>query len=137
MLIVYGSTSSKSSKAAMRWLNEKGIAYTFRNIRKEKLTYEEIIQILHNTNNGLSDILTKKSYGAKEFQLKIDDLKLSQAIKLLLNEADRIRLPILKDEEKLQIGFKIGEIGYFVPKEKRDAISLTALSKLWELENVG
>jgi regulatory protein spx len=121
----------------MRWLNEKGIAYTFRNIRKEKLTYEEIIQILHNTNNGLSDILTKKSYGAKEFQLKIDDLKLSQAIKLLLNEADRIRLPILKDEEKLQIGFKIGEIGYFVPKEKRDAISLTALSKLWELENVG
>ena len=118
-IVVYTKSSSSSSRKAKKWLNENNICFTERNIDKKVLTAEELKEILTLTESGVEDIISFRSTAFKELQLDVESMTFEKAVQLMTETPDLLRLPIIKDRKRLQIGFHAGDIRQFLPKETR------------------
>lgn len=108
MLLFYGHPTCTTCKKAQKWLDEKEVAYEWKDIREETpnrdllkhLLKEEIIprRRLFNTSGNLY----------KELQLKdrLDSLSIEEAVALLKDNGMLIRRPFLTDGTTATAGFK-------------------------------
>ncbi|MHA8110556.1 transcriptional regulator Spx [Lactobacillaceae bacterium Melli_B4] len=121
MLNLYVAPSSASSRKARAWLKEHNIPFKERNINSNPLNADEVKQILRLTENGSEDIISTRSNIFKKLNLNLDDLSVSQLIKLVVKYPDLIRRPIIFDDKRLEVGYNEEEIRRFLPREVREA----------------
>ncbi|MFF3022481.1 transcriptional regulator SpxA [Gottfriedia sp. NPDC057948] len=119
MVNLYVTSSCTSCRKAKAWLEEHEIDYSMKNIMNESLTLEEIKSILRMTETGTEEIISKKSKTFQELNINIDSLPLNELYKLIINNPKMLRLPIILDEKRLQVGYNEEEIRSFLPRKLR------------------
>ena len=93
---------------AQKWLDENGISYTFRDIKMEHPTYEELsawhqrsglpLKKLFNTSG-----LLYKSMGLKD---KLPEMSEAEMLKLLAADGMLVKRPLLVGDDFVLVGFK-------------------------------
>ena len=96
---------------AQKWLDENGISYTFRDIKMEHPTYNELtawhgrsglpLKRFFNTSG-----LLYKSMGLKD---KLPQMSEDEMLKLLATDGMLVKRPLLVDNDFMLVGFKEAE----------------------------
>ena len=96
---------------AQKWLDENGISYTFRDIKMENPTYEELsvwhqrsglpLKKLFNTSG-----LLYKSMGLKD---KLPEMSEDEMLKFLAADGMLVKRPLLVGDNFVLVGFKEAE----------------------------
>lgn len=113
---LFTATSNTSCRKAIAWLDEYEIPYEEKNLSTTPITIEEIQEILSLTNEGTEEIISKKAYAIKKLKIDFDALSLSQLYKVIQDNPGVLRLPIIHDGRKLQVGYNDDEIRQFLPR---------------------
>tara|TARA_B100000749_G_C18189289_1_gene367194 strand:+ start:263 stop:553 length:291 start_codon:yes stop_codon:yes gene_type:complete len=95
----------------MKVLEEKKIQYKKIDIYKDKLSLENINEILSYVD--ISEIFSWSSPSAKPYKEKKSTMKESELISLILSEPKLIKRPILLTKNKAVIGFKQGYYDFY------------------------
>jgi regulatory protein spx len=119
MVTLYLSPSCTSCRRAKAWFDEHRIPYKERNILSEKLTLDEIKNILHFTEDGTDEIISTKSKAYQKLNINIDSLTLRELYKVIEENPGLLRKPLILDEKRLQVGFNEEEIRSFLPRNMR------------------
>jgi len=119
MLTLYTSPSCTSCRKAKNWLDEHQITYKERNVLNNPLSENELLHILSLTLDGTDEIISTRSKVFKKMKVDIEDLSLSELLKLIQRNPSLLRRPLLIDERRLQIGFNEDEIRAFLPRTIR------------------
>ena len=119
MVTLYISPSCTSCRKAKAWFDEHHIPYKERNILSEKLSLDEIKNILHFTEEGTDEIISTKSKAFQKLNIDIDALSLRELYKIIGENPGLLRKPLILDEKRLQVGFNEEEIRSFLPRNMR------------------
>ena len=119
MVNLYVTSSCTSCRKAKAWLEAHHIDYSVKNIMNESLTLEEIKSILRMTETGTEEIISNKSKTFQELNINIESLPLNELYKLIINNPKMLRMPIIQDEKRLQVGYNEDEIRSFLPRKLR------------------
>ncbi|MDF2787174.1 MAG: ArsR family transcriptional regulator [Neobacillus sp.] len=119
MVTLYLSPSCTSCRRAKAWFDEHQIPYKERNILSEKLSVDEIKDILRYTEDGTDEIISTKSKAFQKLNINIDSLSLRELYKLINKNPGLLRKPLIMDEKRLQVGFNEEEIRSFLPRKMR------------------
>jgi regulatory protein spx len=119
MVTLYMSPSCASCRKAKAWFDEHHIPYKERNILSEKLTLDEIMNILHFTEEGTDEIISTKSKAFKKLSINIDSLSLRELYTIIEENPGLLKRPLILDDKRLQVGFNEEEIRSFLPRNMR------------------
>jgi Spx/MgsR family transcriptional regulator len=104
-LIFYSYPSCTSCRKTKHWLKAHNIDFSEKHLFRETPSYTELQKILQLTTDGMDEILATRSQTYKDLNLNIDDLPLSDVIKLIIEEPKLLRRPIITDGKKLVVGY--------------------------------
>lgn len=95
-------------KKAQKWLDEKGIGYTFRDIKEENPSYDELktwykksgldIKRFFNTSGQL--------YKSMSLKDKLPAMSEEEKLRLLSTDGMLVKRPILVSDDAVLVGFK-------------------------------
>ena len=95
-------------KKAQKWLEENQVPYTFRDIKEDNPTLEEL-----KTWHAQSGLPLKKSfntsgqlYRSMELSRKLSDMSEEEQLALLASDGLLVKRPIAVDGDKVLVGFK-------------------------------
>lgn len=103
-LIFYTYPSCTSCRKTKKWLSLNSISFHERHLFRETPSYEEVLKILSLTTEGIDEILATRSQKFKQLGIDVNELPLSEMVKLLIEDPTLLRRPILTDGKKLIIG---------------------------------
>lgn len=119
MVTLYLTPSCTSCRKARAWFEDHQIPFKERNIFSEKLTIDEIKNILQFTEEGTDEIISTKSKAFQKLDVNIDSLSLRELFKIIKENPGLLRRPLILDEKRLQVGFNEEEIRSFLPRNMR------------------
>jgi len=113
MIIVYTSAGCASCRKAKAWLKEKNINYVEKNIFTDLLKEEEIKYIMSRCDNGIDDIVSKRSKVIMEGKIDVDEMSISQLIAFIKENPTVLKRPIIISEKNMLVGYDEEEIDVF------------------------
>ncbi len=129
MITIYTTPSCSSCRKAKKWFEDHRIEYREKNIFNIKLTRDDIVMMLKNTDNGFDDIISTRSKVFQEQNLDIDDMSMSELTGFIISNPSVLRRPIIIEDAKLQVGYNEDEIRTFIPRRLREIIMCTTCDK--------
>lgn len=129
MITIYTTPSCSSCRKAKKWFEDHRIEYREKNIFNIKLTRDDIVMMLKNTDNGFDDIISTRSKVFQEQNLDIDDMSMSELTNFIITNPSVLRRPIIIEDAKLQVGYNEDEIRTFIPRRLREIIMCTSCDK--------
>lgn len=98
-------------KKAQKWLEENQVPYTFRDIKEDNPTLEEL-----KTWHAQSGLPLKKFfntsgqlYRSMELSKKLSDMSEEEQLALLASDGLLVKRPIAVDGDKVLVGFKLAD----------------------------
>lgn len=122
MVTIFTTPSCSSCRKAKKWLDDHKIEYLEKNLFNEPITDADIELMLMNAENGFDDIISTRSKIFKEEIFDIEDMKMSELKKFIIDNPSVLKRPIIVEGEKLQVGYNEEEIRVFIPKRLRELI---------------
>lgn len=122
MITIFTTPSCSSCRKAKKWLDDHKVAYEEKNLFNQRITEEDIDRMLANAENGFEDIISTRSKIFKEQALDVEDMKISELKKFILENPSVLKRPIMIEGEKMQVGYNDEEIRVFIPKRLRELI---------------
>ena len=122
MLVIYTSPGCASCRKAKHWLKERNISYVEKNIFNSLLRDSELKYILSRSENGIDDIISKRSKIIKQQNIDIDSMSVNELIEFVRNNPSTMKRPIMIDERNFLVGYDEEEIEAFNVKEIRKRI---------------
>lgn len=121
MLKVFVQKNHESCRNLLNWLDNNKLKYEKRYIDKKPLSVEELLTIIHFTENGFEDIL---SYRVLKNQLnltekEIDSFTVKELATLMTKHPILIKKPIVIRGNKLFIGYNKTQVHTLIPKNIR------------------
>ncbi|MGG4490055.1 Spx/MgsR family RNA polymerase-binding regulatory protein [Metabacillus idriensis] len=104
-LLFYSYPSCTSCRKTKHWLKAHKVEFSEKHLFRETPSYTELQKILQLTTDGMDEILATRSQTYKDLNLNIDDLPLSDVIRLIIDEPKLLRRPIITDGKKLVVGY--------------------------------
>lgn len=129
MITIYTTPSCSSCRKAKKWFDDHRIEYREKNIFNIKLTRDDIVMMLKNTDNGFDDIISTRSKVFQEQNLDIEDMSMSGLTNFIISNPSVLRRPIIIEEKKMQVGYNEDEIRTFIPRRLREIIMCTTCDK--------
>ena len=86
---------------AQKWLDENGISYTFRDIKMENPTYEEL-----SAWHQRSGLPLKKLFNTSGLLYKLPEMSEDEMLKLLAADGMLVKRPLLVGDDFVLVGFK-------------------------------
>lgn len=104
MIMMYGIPNCDTIKKARRWLEAEGVAYQFHDYRKQGIDAELVTEFCQFL--GWENVLNKRGTTYRQLgQEQKDSLNQQNAIALLVEQPAMIKRPIIRYNDKLEIGF--------------------------------
>ncbi|WNF21698.1 Spx/MgsR family RNA polymerase-binding regulatory protein [Mesobacillus jeotgali] len=104
-LTFYSYPSCTSCRKTKKWLVSNSVKFKERHMFKDTPSKKELMQILSLTTEGLDELIATRGETYKKLDMDMEDLPLSEVIKLVIEEPKLLRRPILTDGKKLIVGF--------------------------------
>lgn len=128
MVTIYTTPSSLACRKAKSWLQKNDIAYNERNIYAQPLSVEEIKEILRKTEGGTDEIISTRSKKFKSLKVDINNTPLNELCKIIQENPDLLRRPIIFNHKNLHAGYNEEEMGQFLPRKVRNIQLWRAIS---------
>ena len=103
MLEVIGISNCNTIKKTRTWLEDRGVSYTFRDLKKTPLDPGELATLVART--GLETLVNRRGRTWKMLGLTDKTLTDSDLFESLLAHQSMIRRPVLFDGEAILVGF--------------------------------
>lgn len=135
---LYTLTSSRSSRKAEEFLEDNNIPFVGQSMIHEPLTQEQLFEILSNSENGVEDILSKRSKDYQELTkegIDFDELKLTELHKLIEGRPRMLRAPIMVKNQMTLVGYHEEEINMLINREDKRKEFQRTLKKIRAMEN--
>lgn len=110
-MIFIGYPKCSTSNKAQAWVDAKGIPYTYRHIKDERPTAEELAAWQEKSGLPLKRFFNTSGLKYKEFQLK-DKLPLmseQEQLELLASDGMLVKRPIAVGDDFVLVGFREAE----------------------------
>jgi regulatory protein spx len=120
MIKFYYSSTNLSCGKAEEWLKEHNLEYEKINWDKENMSLTDFFKLLSLTENGTQDIIATKSNPYSSFSRHVDDFSLRDVYFWIHYKKTLLRLPLIMDNQRLQVGFNQDSIRKFIPREVRE-----------------
>ena len=137
MIKIFTTPSCASCRKAKKWLDEHEVSYEEKNILAFPITKEDIRLMLRNAENGFEDIISKRSKYIMENNIDIDQLKVSELERLIIEHPSILKRPIIIEDDKMQVGYNEDDIRVFIPKELRKILMCYDCDNCEYLEKLG
>ncbi len=110
MLFIEYKKCSTSNKAK-KWLKDQRIDVEYRDIKEDNPTYEELKTWYENSNLEIKRFFNTsgKLYREQNMKDKLKSLSEDELLRVLATNGMMVKRPILVDENKILIGFKLPE----------------------------
>ena len=132
MIKLYSMTGCGSSKKARQWLINQGLEFEEINLDKDALSYEDFLKILSLTEEGIEDVISRRSQSFSKLGSALDSMSISELFKMVEENRTLLRRPLIIDEQRLQVGFNDDNIRKFLPRKVRRIEIQEALSTVKE-----
>ena len=95
-------------KKAQKWLDEKGIGYTFRDIKEENPSYDELKTWYEKSGLDIKRFFNTSGQLYKSMSLKdkLPAMTEEEKLRLLSTDGMLVKRPILIDGDTVLVGFK-------------------------------
>lgn len=104
VLTLYGIPSCDTCRLARKWLENKGIEYTFHDVRKEGL--EAALLERWSKRLGWEKLINKQSLTWRKVpQADRDNMNKNRAILTLIEHPTLLKRPVLESSKMLAVGF--------------------------------
>ena len=108
ILLVLCYPKCTTCQKAVKWLEEKGVSYTYRDIKAENPTYEELKAWYQRSGLPLKRFfntsgLQYKALGLKD---KLPSMSEEEQLRLLATDGMLVKRPLLVDDRGVSPGFK-------------------------------
>ena len=113
MIVIYTSPGCSSCRKVKTYLKEKGLEFKEKNIFKTLLNENEIKYLISRTENGTSDLISKRSKFIQKNNVDIENMSISEFCKFIVNNPSVLKRPIIIDDNNMQIGFDEEQIELF------------------------
>ena len=100
---------------------DNDIPFIEKNIFGPTFKEKDIYDILSKTDNGVDDIIAKRSKIVQESGVDIDSLTIKQLVDFILKNPSVMKRPIIIDDNKMVVGYNPDDIAVFIPKARRIA----------------
>ncbi len=117
-LTLYGITSCDACRAARRWLDERGIAYRFHDVRADGLE----IQMLERWANRFDwrKLVNTRSITWRRLpEVDRENMTWTRALVTLLDHPTLLRRPVLEHRRFLAVGFQPAEYAEIFERLKK------------------
>ncbi len=128
MIKIYSSPSCSSCRKVKAWFDNEHIPYIEINILKEKLTEDDLKEMLEKSLDGTDEIISTRSKIFKEQHIDVDKMSVRQLLSFIQGNPSILKRPIIVDDSKIQVGYNSDEIEIF-EREKRNIEKAKALAK--------
>lgn len=121
---LYFIGSGSSLKKVRNYLQENDIDYVAQNLKDTPMQWEQLLEILMYTENGIEDILAHKSMEYAELIAKgidFEDLTLTQFHELVVNKPKLLRSPITVIKNNTFVGYTSEDMTVLQSRESRKA----------------
>ncbi|TVQ75228.1 MAG: Spx/MgsR family RNA polymerase-binding regulatory protein [Balneolaceae bacterium] len=115
MLEVIGITNCDTIKKTKEWLSEKGISYSFRDLKKDPLSPNELAELVMRA--GLDTLVNRKGRKWKMLGLSDKELSDNDLFEVLLEHQTMIKRPVLRKGEAIMVGFDEDALQNFIEGE--------------------
>jgi len=129
MIQIYTTPSCSSCRKAKKWFDDHRIEYREKNIFNIKLTRDDIVLMLKNTESGFDDIISTRSKVFQEKNLNIEEMSMRDLVNFIIENPSVLRRPIIIEDGKMQVGYNEDEIRTFIPRRLREIIMCTTCDK--------
>lgn len=129
MILIYTTPSCSSCRKAKKWFDDHRIEYREKNIFNIKLTRDDIMLMLKNTESGFDDIISTRSKIFQEKNLNIEEMSMRDLTNFIIENPSVLRRPIILEDQKMQVGYNEDEIRTFIPRRLREIIMCTTCDK--------
>lgn len=129
MIQIYTTPSCSSCRKAKKWFDDHRIEYREKNIFNIKLTRDDIVLMLRNTESGFDDIISTRSKVFQEKNLNIEEMSMRDLTNFIIENPSVLRRPIIIEDTKMQVGYNEDEIRTFIPRRLREIIMCTTCDK--------
>lgn len=103
MVHVVGIKNCSTVKKALNWLDEKGVQYSFQDIKKDPLTEEEVLDLVKKLS--IQTVLNKRGTKWRSLELDADALSDQELFDLLVTHQTMIKRPVLVFDGAVMVGF--------------------------------
>ena len=113
MIKIYSSPSCSSCRKVKAWFNKEKIPYREVNILKEKLTEEDLKEMLEKSLDGTDEIISTRSKIFKEQHIDAESMSIKALLAFIQENPSILKRPIIVDDSKIQVGYNSDEIEIF------------------------
>ncbi len=112
MLEVIGITNCNTVKKTRQWLEQKDIHYSFRDLKKEPLSPNELADLVMKA--GLETLVNRRGRKWKMLGLADKQLSDNDLFEVLLEHQTMIKRPVLRYGEAVMVGFDEDAVATFI-----------------------
>lgn len=119
---LYYSFNNKSYQQIKKELIKTGTPFETQSINENPITWEQLLEVLMHTENGIEDLLSTKSLIYKELidqGVDFDKLTITQFHQLVVNHPKLMRSPILVVKNTTLIGYNAEEMSILESRSDR------------------
>lgn len=115
MLTVVGIKNCNTVQKTLKWLDNEGHKYTFRDVKKNPLDDEELLDIVNKLS--VESVINKKGTTWRKLDVSDKNLSDQELFELLLENQSMIKRPVLLLDDAVMIGFDEEAITEFLATE--------------------
>ncbi|WP_233004374.1 Spx/MgsR family RNA polymerase-binding regulatory protein [Exiguobacterium aurantiacum] len=104
-LMFYTYPSCTSCRKTKAFLQEQHLEVSERHIFRNAPTVDELMTLLALSENGVDSLLATRSQAFKQLDIDVEDLKLSELLKLMSDNPKLLKRPILTDGNEVIVGY--------------------------------
>ncbi|WP_214693012.1 MULTISPECIES: Spx/MgsR family RNA polymerase-binding regulatory protein [unclassified Exiguobacterium] len=104
-LMFYTYPSCTSCRKTKAFLHEQELQVSERHIFRDAPTVDELLQLLAISEEGVDSLLATRSQAFKQLDVDVEDLKLSELLKLMSENPKLLKRPILTDGKEVIVGY--------------------------------
>lgn len=105
MTDIYGIKNCDTMKKAFKWLDEKGVNYTFHDYKKEGVDKDILLKALDE--HGWESVINKRGTTWRQLPKDIQDgMNDQKAVQIALDNPSIIKRPLLFNKGKITLDFK-------------------------------
>ena len=124
-LMFYTYPSCTSCRKTKAFLQEQELQVSERHIFRDAPTVDELLQLLAISEEGVDSLLATRSQAFKQLDVDVEDLKLSELIKLMSENPKLLKRPILTDGKEVIVGYDKVSIETYARRHNTAAVQVS------------
>ena len=124
-LMFYTYPSCTSCRKTKAFLQEQELQVSERHIFRDAPTVDELLQLLAISEEGVDSLLATRSQAFKQLDVDVEDLKLSELLKLRSENPKLLKRPILTDGKEVIVGYDKVSIETYARRHNTAAVQVS------------